>query len=304
VSALEPGQPGHHEVRRLAVLGDPVAHSRSPELHAAAYRVLGLDWSYTAVRLPAIELGGFVDELGPEWRGLSLTMPHKQVVLPLLDERDPVTELVGAANTLLFADDGRRVGVNTDVEGVVRALDDHGVVALESVQILGGGATAQSVLAAVASLGASAVQVHVRDPGKGEALRPLAERLGLDLVVRRLGMQDRSLRIPDLVVSTLPGHAEYDFAFPEAVRAESVLFDVAYDPWPSRLAAAWGDAGGTVVSGLEMLLHQAVAQVRVFVGGTADAALDREDEVRAAMRAAVGLPEVPAVERPAVGLEG
>ncbi|MBN9607609.1 MAG: shikimate dehydrogenase [Actinomycetales bacterium] len=298
---------------RLAVLGDPVAHSKSPALHAAAYRVLGLDWSYTAVELPAIELGGFVDELGDDWRGLSLTMPHKQVVLPLLDEREELVEIVGAANTLLF-DGPRRLGFNTDVEGIVRALADHGVTALETVQILGGGATARSALAAVARLGARRVEVSVRDPERAADLTPLAERLGLELALRPFAAPDAAAAVPDLVLSTLPGHAEIELAVPEATRARAVLLDVAYEPWPSRLATAWQRAGGRVVSGLEMLLHQAIGQVRIFATGSRDGALPDEAAVVAAMRDAVGLsapgsPRAPgstpaAGSTPAPALEG
>jgi shikimate dehydrogenase len=273
---------------RLAVLGHPIAHSKSPALHAAAYRVLELDWGYDAVDLDAHDLARFVGDLGPDWRGLSLTMPHKRVVLPLLDEVDAVAERVGAANTVLF-DGGRRLGFNTDVAGIVRAFADHGVTSLERVQLLGGGATAASALAAVVQLGASSVLVSVRDPERARELETLAAALGVELLLRPFGAIVEALPAPDAVVSTLPGGVAVDLTFPAALRAASVLLDVAYEPWPSALAAAWREQGGTVVSGLEMLLHQAVAQVRVFVGGDPDRALDRETEVVAAMRSAVGL---------------
>jgi shikimate dehydrogenase len=101
-------------------------------------------------------------------------------------------------------------------------------------------------------------------------------------------MMDRSLHVPSAVVSVLPGGVDAGMRFPEAVRSGSVLLDVAYDPWPSDLAREWDEVGGTVISGLSMLLHQAIAQVRIFAGSP-DGELDREDEVIAAMRAAVGL---------------
>lgn len=275
--------------RRLGVLGRPIAHSKSPALHAAAYGLLGLPWRYEAIDLGAEDLQGFLDSRDESWRGVSLTMPHKHVVVSLLDEVDDVAELVGAANTVLIAD-GRRSGFNTDVEGIVRALADHEVNELESVQILGAGATAQSALAATARLGARRALVSARDVDRAAAaLEPLAERLGVSLAIRRLGMQDRSLLVPDAIISTLPGSAAPELVFAAPVRERSVLFDVAYDPWPSPLARAWGEAGGRVVSGLEMLLHQAVAQVRVFVSGRSDEPLAREDEIRTAMRTSVGL---------------
>jgi shikimate dehydrogenase len=273
---------------RLAVLGSPIAHSKSPALHAAAYGVLGLDWAYSAIEVPYGDLGTFFYGLDPSWRGLSLTMPLKNEVLPLLDDRSALVDRVGAANTVLLAD-GRRQGFNTDVAGVVGALGETGLTSLEYVQVLGAGATAASVLAASAQLGATRVLVSARDPEKARSLEPLAAALGIDLAIRPLGIMDRSMIIPNAVVSTLPGGTPVDMPYPEAIRAGAVLLDVAYDPWPSALATSWTDAGGTVVSGLEMLLHQAVAQVRIFVSGSEGGDLPDETAVVAAMRSAVGL---------------
>ena len=139
---------------------------------------------------------------------------------------------------------------------------------LESVVVLGGGATAASVLVAVAELGAARAQFSLRDPAKGEFLRELGAEIGVDVVVRPLGMQDRSLVVPDAVISTLPGHANLSVSCAEETRKRSVLFDVAYDPWPSALATTWLAVGGQVISGLSMLTLQALAQVRVFVNGS------------------------------------
>jgi shikimate dehydrogenase len=271
---------------RLAVLGSPIAHSKSPALHRAAYGVLGLDWEYDAIEVAGGELPAFAAGLGAEWRGLSLTMPLKRDVLPLLRTTSPMAERVGAANTVLVRDGGFD-GFNTDVVGIIAAFAEAGVDHLESVQILGGGATAASVLVAVQELGATRALVSVRDPLKAESLQAVAG--GLDLAIRPLGMLDRSLIVPDAVISTLPGRTVVEVPYPEAVRRGAVLFDVAYEPWPSALATSWREVGGTVVSGLSMLLHQAVAQVRIFVTGAENGELDREDDVIAAMRAAAGL---------------
>jgi shikimate dehydrogenase len=113
--------------------------------------------------------------------------------------------------------------------------------------------------------------------------------LGIDLTIRRLGAMDRSLIVPSAVISTLPGAIEHGMVYPEAIRQGAVLLDVAYEPWPSSLAADWQQVDGTVVSGLEMLLHQAIGQVRIFVTGEEGGALPRETEVIAAMRSSVGL---------------
>ena len=275
--------------RTLAVLGSPIAHSRSPRLHAAAYAVLGLPWSYSAIEVVEGSLGAFLNTCDASWRGLSLTMPLKREVLPLLATSSPLVDEVGAANTVLFGDDGALHGFNTDVAGIVSAFADHGITSLESVQILGGGATAASVLAAVAQLGATRALILVRDPERAASLTTLAASLGLDLTIRDLGVMDRSPEVPSAVISTLPAASEHGMAFPEAVRRGAALLDVAYEPWPSDLAASWAEVGGTVVSGLEMLLHQAIEQVRIFVTGVEGGELPRESEVVAAMRAAVGL---------------
>jgi shikimate dehydrogenase len=271
------------------VLGSPIAHSKSPLLHRAAYRALGLPWEYTAVEVVEGSLGAFLNTCDASWRGLSLTMPLKREVLPMLASQSDLVTRVGAANTVLFDDGGALHGFNTDVAGIVAAFADHGVTRLESVQILGGGATAASVLAAASQLGATRALVLVRDPERAEHLDALASALGVALTVRRFEVQDRSLSIPGAVISTLPGASAHGIVHADAVRKGAVLLDVAYDPWPSDLARAWNDVGGTVVSGLEMLLHQAVEQVRIFVTGIEGGALPDEQRVVDAMRGAVGL---------------
>lgn len=270
---------------RLAVLGSPIHHSKSPTIQRAAYAVLGFDWSYEAVELTGDRLAEFVASRNGSWRGLSLTMPLKRDVLPLLTERDPLVDLVGSANTLLFTDDGLR-GFNTDVMGAVQSFRDAGVESLGYVHILGAGATAASILVAVSQLGATRVLLSARTPDKAQYLVAVGESVGVAVSVRPWGIADRSLRAPDAIVSTLPG-GENNAVFPEQIREQSVLFDIAYDPWPSALATAWGEVGGNVISPLDLLINQAVGQVRVFVGGDPNVELPQEASVIAAMRAAV-----------------
>jgi len=270
------------ERTRLAVLGSPIAHSKSPAIHRAAYAALGLDWTYEAVDVTGEQLAEFVNGCDASWRGLSLTMPLKRDILPLLTEQDPLVEKVGGANTVLF-DDGMR-GFNTDVYGVIRSFADVGVMSLHSVQVLGAGATAASVIVAVAEMGAREVLVSARNPAKAEYLLELGERLGISLSVAPLA---ESSGMPDAIVSTLPGGSEVP-SFEQATRASAVLFDVAYDPWPSELAKQWDAAGGTVIPGIELLINQAVGQIRIFLNGDATLPLPDEMRVIAAMRAAVG----------------
>jgi len=268
-------------MRRLAVLGSPIAHSKSPALHRAAYRLLGLDWEYTAIEMRGEGLAAFIEGLDASWRGLSLTMPLKHDVLPLLDDVDEMAVLAGAANTVLF-DGGRRCGYNTDVFGIVRALREAGVVSVRRGAVIGGGATAASALVAMAELGAAHVQVLVRRPGASE-LAALGRRLGLMIEEARI---DDLAHLDDveLVVSTVPGGTDLGVAASDALIGRAALLDVAYDPWPSPLGTRWLVAGGTLVHGLEMLLHQALLQVRIFTTGDPFAELPDEAAVLDAMR--------------------
>ncbi len=275
--------------RRLAVLGSPIAHSRSPLLHAAAYRALGLEWRYEAVEVAEHALPGFIAGLDDSWLGLSLTMPLKREVIPLLDRSDDLVGQTGSANTVLFErlPQGLQLaGFNTDVFGIAQAFRRHGHSRLREVQIIGGGATAASAIAAVAGLGARSVQLSVRSPARAVPLIRIGAALGVAVTI---GPLDGPGEAPDAIISTLPGAAATGLAFADATVRGAVLFDVAYHPWPSPLAARWQFLGGDVIGGLEMLVLQALAQVRIFRSGDPELALDGEDEVLGAMRTAVGL---------------
>lgn len=291
---VPPPAAGH---RRAAVLGSPIAHSLSPVLHRAAYAALGLDgWRYDAVEVVEDELAGFVRGLDPSWAGLSLTMPLKRAVLPLLAGRSDLAAAVGAVNTVTFPD-GVPQGDNTDVHGIVAALAAAGVDRAHGVgpvAVLGGGATAASAIAALRELGCSEPVVHVRDPTRARDLFEAADRLGVrprtapldaTAVAGSLGPPDGAPGAP-VLVSTLPAGAADALAAALArvpapgAPATPVLLDVVYAPWPTVLGTAASAAGWRVVGGLEMLLHQAGEQVRLMTGLAAPL-----DEMRAAAAA-------------------
>jgi shikimate dehydrogenase len=251
--------------RRCAVLGSPIAHSLSPALHTAAYAHLGLsDWSYEAHDVTEPELAGFVSGCDESWAGLSLTMPLKVAALQL-GEVDPLAELVGAANTLIFTPAGRQLH-NTDVGGLVSAVRRATDRPCRRVTILGAGATARSSLVSAARLGATSVTVVARDPGKGERLRPLAESCGVELDVSGW---DAQVPPNDLLISTVTAGAADERAA-ALVASASVVFDAVYDPWPTRLAVEAARAGRTVVNGLDLLVGQAVLQIRLMTGRDID----------------------------------
>ncbi|MFE9308486.1 shikimate dehydrogenase [Streptomyces sp. NPDC006706] len=253
------------DARRAAVLGSPIAHSLSPVLHRAAYAELGLtDWSYDRFEIDEAGLPSFFEGLGPEWAGLSLTMPLKRAVIPLLDEISDTAASVEAVNTVVFTADGRRVGDNTDVPGMVAALREHGVEQVGSAAILGAGATASSALAALARVCTGEVVAYVRSEARAAEMREWGERL--DVEVRTADWTDagQALEAP-LVIATTP--AWTTDALADAVPGRpATLFDVLYDPWPTPLAARWAMAGGAVVGGLDLLVHQAVLQVEQMTG--------------------------------------
>ncbi|MCU1473706.1 shikimate dehydrogenase [Amnibacterium sp.] len=265
--------------RRLAVLGAPIAHSKSPLLHAAAYRVLGLDWEYGRAEVDEAGLEAFLAGLGPEWRGLSLTMPLKRAVLRLVPGGDQTVARLGLANTVLL--DGRPALFNTDVPAIVAVLGE--IDPERPSFVLGGGATAASALEALRLLGADRRIVVARDPRR-------ARRALGDLATEYRPLEPDALIgvLPGgVVVSTLPGGVDAASVVPHRLDGERLL-DVAYDPWPSPLGRDWSGAGGGLLHGLDMLLEQALLQVRVFTAGDPDVHLPDEERVRAAMAAAVG----------------
>jgi shikimate dehydrogenase len=281
---------------RAAVLGSPVAHSLSPALHRAAYAELGLDdWTYQAIECDEAGLPAVLGSLDDGWAGLSLTMPLKRAVIGMLDWTDPLAAEVGAANTVVFGDagtNGRRRpqaargtsrgasrGYNTDVGGIVDALAassprgtaDGTAVTPATALIIGGGATACSALAALGAIGIRKVTAAVRAAGRAGELLAAADRLGIavDLAgVDGFGGPGGEPGFAELIVSTVPSGAADQLAerLPRLSPPPTAVLDVVYDPWPTRLAVAAREIGAVVIGGFELLLHQAVRQVRLMTG--------------------------------------
>ncbi|WP_280837123.1 shikimate dehydrogenase [Micromonospora sp. A200] len=253
-------------VHRAAVLGKPIAHSLSPVIHNAGYAAAGLTgWSYTRVECAAAELPALVAGLGPEWAGLSVTMPGKEAALAVADAVSPVAAAVGAANTLVRRPDGSWYADNTDVSGMVEVLTSAGVTPGGTVTVLGAGGTARAALAAAARLGAASVTVVARRAAAVDELRPVAGAVGVALT--GADWADATAHAgADVVVSTVPKGVADPLAGELRWRPSTVLFDALYDPWPTPLAASALAAGARVVSGLDLLLAQAVGQFEQFTG--------------------------------------
>lgn len=248
---------------RCAVLGDPIEHSLSPALHRAGYAAVGLDWTYDPVQVDVTGLAAFLDTLDAGWRGLSLTMPLKRTVLPLATSISDRARMAGAANTLVLDGDGRRHADNTDLPGAMAAVRERYDGPIEAGAVLGGGATAASTGLALCELGAREITVLARSPERAEETRrviaahpaaPRVEVAGLDAVPA-----------VDILVTTVPAAAQT----PETVARWSnvaVVFEVVYDPWPTPFATAAVATGATLVSGLDLLVHQAALQFTAFTG--------------------------------------
>lgn len=250
------------------MLGSPVKHSLSPVLHGEAYRALGLHgWHYGMIECDEPGLPPLIDSMGPEWAGLSLTMPLKRVALVVADEVSPLARAVGAANTLVFPPGGPAKGrraENTDVAGLVGALREAGLAHAKQAVILGAGGTAQAALAAVRELGHQSPVVVVRNPARTGELCETAERLGMRPAISGR-LFDEPLPDADLIISTLPGGAADPLSSTRWNPGTTVL-DVVYAPWPTPFAGSALAAGCRVVSGLTVLLHQAVTQVELMTG--------------------------------------
>lgn len=253
---------------RAAVLGSPVAHSLSPALHAAGYAALGLaDWTYARIETPEAEFHDRLGGLDEEWRGLSLTMPLKEIAFEVAADISEIARRAGAINTLVRRDDLAWDATNTDVEGIVAAL---GRPQVESALVLGAGATARSAVLALDECGVSVVRVAARRPVAAEMLREWSRGTTRSLRVEPIALQDWAAEPCPLVVSTLPPEPSVvlgellEAASPDW--AHSTLLDVVYAGWPTPLARAARTVGMQVVSGVDMLVHQAAAQFALFTG--------------------------------------
>ena len=256
---------------QAAVLGSPVSHSLSPVLHNAAYRALGLDHTYSAIETAESDLGNFLKSADANWLGVSLTMPLKEVAFEFADTCDELAMLTGAINTLVFGSEIK--AFNTDVLGLGDALSEAGTKQVSTGVIFGSGATARSALVALQKLGATEVNCVARNVADVERMSKVAKEIGVSFI--HTSVSDSSWLTADVVVNTTPMGALDEIAR-EVYSPVGLLLDVVYNPWPTQLAASWSVTGGTIVSGLTMLLHQAGHQVTLMTGKPAPIAQMRE----------------------------
>lgn len=276
--------------KKFAVLGSPISHSKSPAIHQAAYRVLGEDWEYERFDVPKGSLRKFIESEGSGFSGFSLTMPLKENAYSFAAVNDELSQLTKATNTLANFE-GKWFGFNTDIYGIMQAVSNKAPAEIRKVLIIGSGATATSALVAVSKLAPEAqVLVFARNKVSRKAVLDFARGLGQN--AKRAFSLVGAMASADLVISTLPGGALNPVADRLVARTSfkprGLLLDVAYDPWPSRMAEIWTSRGAPVTSGKEMLLWQAVAQIRIFKNQSPVEPLMNEVAVIEAMRIAIG----------------
>ena len=261
----------------FGVCGWPVAHSRSPVMHEAAYAALGLEgWRYLKLPLPPELFAEAVRALpAAGFHGVNVTIPHKEAALALADEATDAAREIGAANTLTFEREGAIHADNTDAPGLIAALGEAWDPAGRSALVLGAGGAARAVVWALVRAGAADVAVWNRTP---ERARALADQLGARAVERpgeaEIVVNCTSVGLGDEAApfKALPLQAD-------SLGAGSCVVDMVYRDGGTRLLEAARTRGADVIDGLEILVAQGAASFERWTGRTAP---------RQAMRAAVG----------------
>ena len=248
-----------------AVIGDPISHSRSPALHREAYRLLGLDWEYRAIKVEAQQLGAFMETLPEDCAGLSVTMPNKRAILDFTDAAESVAKMLGVANTVVIQA-GLKAAFNTDVYGITEALRSGGALAKGEPVVIGNGATACSAIAALGGLHYRSATIIARNLSGPQGAYSLASKLGISatgIPLKLEGSVRGALAAAPIVISTIPPSVLQPFANAR-VRADSVLLDVTYSAGLGPLQQAFVSSGAASVNPLVMLTYQGIAQVKLM----------------------------------------
>jgi shikimate dehydrogenase len=240
----------------VGVLGDPVRHSLSPVMHNAALQAMGLDWVYLALPAAAAQLPAVVAGLAAvECRGLNVTIPHKQAVAGLCRQLTPLAERVGAVNTLVPLAGGGWLGTNTDVEGFLAPLRGDNWDGRRAL-VLGCGGSARAVLAGLVELAALTQDCRAWAPQlRALAWSELERQLGTtNLLVNctPVGMGSSQSPLSREALALLP--------------AAATVYDLIYVPRPTALLADAAARGCRAIDGLEMLVQQGAAALRLWSG--------------------------------------
>lgn len=238
---------------KCAVLGSPISHSLSPLLHRTAYEELGIEATYDAIEVDEKSFDSFFSKAKKEdWTGFSLTMPLKELAYLKADQSDNLVKRISSANTLLNVD-GKWIAISTDLLAFKSLLT---VDSKSVVKIIGGGGTAR---AAVGALNGSVekIEIYLRSALRKDALILAGDKS--ELIFKSMDEIDNN---GDLIISTLPKSA-LDSYVDKLEGGTGTFLDVIYNPWPTKVASAWA---GRVISGLELLVEQAMYQITFMTG--------------------------------------
>lgn len=270
----------------LGVIGHPIAHSLSPVMHNAAIAHLGLDYVYLPLPVPPDRLGQAIAGFAAiDLQGFSVTIPHKQAIIPLLQEISPTAKAIGAVNTVARTDSGW-FGTNTDAIGFLAPLRELNRSWRRAV-ILGNGGAARAVVAGCQEIGCQEIQVVGRDRSKLEAFRTSWPH-DLPLTVHAWSDLPTLLPEADLLVNTTPigMHPDIDRSPLEALDrldSEAIVYDLIYTPRPTVLLQQAQARGLRAIDGLEMLVQQGAAALELWVKQPVPVAVMRQ-ALEAALR--------------------
>lgn len=276
-------------VVNLAVIGTPISHSLSPRIHRAAYQTLNLDWYYQAIDVSVSELEWFL-ETHNQYLGLSVTMPLKERLFEISAEKgwqlDSASMALSAANTVFNDESGTQV-FNTDVFGARQALSALQNEGLASIAVVGSGATARStVFAAIKELDdVEQVTIFSRSRERAKFVMEVIESLNSEVEIAWLPLEAAAdFGGAGLTINTLPSEVSKQIEVDRPLSG-GWIFDANYAQTSGSFTEAWPSENR--ISGLEMLLWQAIAQIRIFTGHRPDVPLENEGTILASMRAAL-----------------
>ena len=258
--------------RVTGIIGHPLSHSLSPQMHNAAFRSLDMDWVYVPFPVRPEKLGRAVRGLEAlNVRGVNVTIPHKEAVIEYVDELHETASLIGAVNTLEF-DDGTVRGYNTDADGCLRALEEVTSVRNSSVLILGAGGAARACAFRLALAGASGILILNRTPERAHSLAgDIGEKLGFDVSSGGYDLIPEAAVDADIIIDTTPVgmHPHTDdeaLVTAELMHEGMVVYDLVYNPVRTVLLREAEKASAVPVSGLKMLVYQGAESFRIWTG--------------------------------------
>jgi shikimate dehydrogenase len=264
-----------HPPARLAVFGDPVAHSASPPMHNAALKARGLEAQYVRIRVTAEELPEALRNLAPAgFLGVSLTIPHKQTSLPLMDQISREAQLMGAINTVKVVE-GKLHGYNTDGPGLSAAIGEEFGIPLRDLRVLvlgGAGGAGRAITVQCALEGCPSITIGNRNPAKGESLATeIHQSLGKE--VSSISLEAEDLRVAlssvDLIINATPLGMKTGDSSPlpaGLLSSHHLVYDTVYSGGETALLRQAREAGARCAGGFSMLLHQGVLQNALWFG--------------------------------------